>query len=116
MLPYGIQKRTAMARALMAEPRLLLLDEPASGLSTDDIDDLGRMLGSLRSRTGVLLVEHYMDLVMSTCDRLVVLNFGEVIATGTPAEIRADPKVTTAYLGEDVRQLAEEEKIGERDA
>jgi branched-chain amino acid transport system ATP-binding protein len=116
MLPYGIQKRTAMARALMAEPRLLLLDEPASGLSTDDIDELGRMLGSLRSRTGVLLVEHYMDLVMSTCDRLVVLNFGEVIASGTPAEIRADPKVTTAYLGEDVRQLAEEQKIGEKDA
>jgi branched-chain amino acid transport system ATP-binding protein len=116
MLPYGIQKRTSMARALMAEPRLLLLDEPASGLSTDDIDELGRMLGSLRSRTGVLLVEHYMDLVMSTCDRLVVLNFGQVIASGTPDEIRADPKVTTAYLGEDVRALAEDETIGESDA
>ena len=83
-LPYGIQKRVALARALMAEPDLLLLDEPASGLSTDDMDELGHLLAGLRSRMGVLLVEHHMDLVMSTCDRLVVLNFGRVIAAGPP--------------------------------
>jgi branched-chain amino acid transport system ATP-binding protein len=101
-LPYGIQKRASLARALMAEPTLLLLDEPASGLSTDDMDELRDLLAGLRSRMGVLLVEHHMDLVMSTCDRLVVLNFGRVIATGSPAEVQANPDVTTAYLGQDV--------------
>jgi len=116
MLPYGIQKRTAMARALMAEPTLLLLDEPASGLSADDIAELGELLRSLRSTMGVLLVEHYMDLVMSVCDRIVVLNFGEVIATGPPEQIKADPKVTTAYLGEIVSQPEDEPALGDGDA
>jgi branched-chain amino acid transport system ATP-binding protein len=102
MLPYGIQKRAALARALMAQPSLLLLDEPASGLSSDDMDELRALLGTMRSRMGVLLVEHHMDLVMAVCDRLVVLNFGRVIATGTPAEVQKNPEVTTAYLGEDV--------------
>jgi len=101
-LPYGIQKRASLARALMTEPTLLLLDEPASGLSADDMDDLRGLLAGLRSKMGVLLVEHHMDLVMSTCDRLVVLNFGRVIATGSPAEVQANPDVTTAYLGQDV--------------
>jgi branched-chain amino acid transport system ATP-binding protein len=116
MLSYGIQKRTSMARALIAEPTLLLLDEPASGLSSDDIGELGLLLGSLRSRTGVLLVEHYMDLVMSTCDRLVVLNFGQVIAAGSPEQIRADPEVTTAYLGNDVGRRSGAEEHGETSA
>jgi branched-chain amino acid transport system ATP-binding protein len=101
-LPYGIQKRTSLARALIAEPTLLLLDEPASGLSVDDMAELSTMLKTLRATTGVLLVEHHMDLVMSTCDRLVVLNFGRVIATGSPAEIQENPEVTTAYLGQAV--------------
>jgi branched-chain amino acid transport system ATP-binding protein len=108
-LPYGIQKRASLARALMAEPTLLLLDEPASGLSTDDMDDLSHLLAQLRSRMGVLLVEHHMDLVMSTCDRLVVLNFGRVIATGSPAEVQANPDVTTAYLGQDVSTVTADE-------
>ncbi|HXQ18524.1 MAG TPA: ABC transporter ATP-binding protein [Acidimicrobiales bacterium] len=105
-LPYGIQKRASLARALMAEPTLLLLDEPASGLSTDDMDELRELLARLRPRMGVLLVEHHMDLVMSTCDRLVVLNFGRVIATGTPAEVQANPEVTTAYLGQDISTMS----------
>jgi len=101
-LPYSIQKRTALARALMAEPSLLLLDEPASGLSNDEMDELGTTIRSLRRRVGVLLVEHHMDLVMAVCDRLVVLNFGQVIAQGTPESVRSDPEVATAYLGDEV--------------
>jgi branched-chain amino acid transport system ATP-binding protein len=101
-LPYAVQKWTALARVLMAEPRLLLLDEPASGLSNDEMDDLADRIRGLRSRMGVLLVEHHMDLVMSVCDRLVVLNFGQVIADGTPEEVQANPEVATAYLGDEV--------------
>jgi branched-chain amino acid transport system ATP-binding protein len=95
-----------MARALMADPTLLLLDEPASGLSQGEMDELSALLFTLRSSASVLLVEHHMDLVMSTCDRLVVLNFGQVIAQGTPAEVSANPEVTTAYLGEKVQAVA----------
>jgi branched-chain amino acid transport system ATP-binding protein len=105
-LPYSIQKRTALARALMAEPSLLLLDEPASGLSNDEMDELGAMIRGLSSRTGVLLVEHHMDLVMSVCDRIVVLNFGQVIADGTPESVRSNPEVATAYLGDAVEGAA----------
>ncbi len=100
VLPYSVQKRTALARALMAEPSLLLLDEPASGLSNDEMDELATMIRGLSPRMGVLLVEHHMDLVMSVCDRLVVLNFGQVIADGTPESVRANPEVATAYLGD----------------
>jgi branched-chain amino acid transport system ATP-binding protein len=103
-LPYAIQKRTALARALMAEPRLLLLDEPASGLSESEMDALGTRIRGLTDRMSVLLVEHHMDLVMSVCDRLVVLNFGQVIAEGTPALIRSNPDVATAYLGDPVQE------------
>jgi branched-chain amino acid transport system ATP-binding protein len=101
-LPYGIQKRVSLARALADEPRLLLLDEPASGLSESDMADLGALIRSLRHRVSILLVEHHMDLVMSVCDRLLVLDFGRVLETGTPEEIKANPAVTRAYLGEDV--------------
>ena len=101
-LPYSIQKRAALARALIAEPSLLLLDEPASGLSNDEMDDLATLIRGLRARMGVLLVEHHMDLVMSVCDRLVVLNFGQVIADGTPHEVRSNPDVASAYLGDEV--------------
>jgi branched-chain amino acid transport system ATP-binding protein len=103
-LPYAIQKRTALARALMAEPQLLLLDEPASGLSESEMDALGSRIRGLTDRMSVLLVEHHMDLVMSVCDRLVVLNFGQVIAEGTPALIRSNPDVATAYLGDPVQE------------
>ena len=105
-LPYGVQKRTSLARALMMNPQVLLLDEPASGLSESDMDDLGSRMRGLSDRMAVLLVEHHMDLVMSVCDRLVVLNFGIVIAEGTPSAIRANPEVATAYLGDAVQDDA----------
>jgi branched-chain amino acid transport system ATP-binding protein len=101
-LPYGVQKRVALARALVAEPELLLLDEPASGLSAEEMRELGELIRELKGRMSVLLVEHHMDLVMEVCDRIVVLDFGRVIATGTPEVVRDDPRVLEAYLGEDV--------------
>ncbi len=104
-LPYAIQKRVALGRALVNGPTMLMLDEPASGLSEGEMDELGALVGRLRDRMSVLLVEHHMDLVMSICDRLVVLDFGQVIATGPPTEVKVNPAVTRAYLGEDVADI-----------
>lgn len=102
VLPYAIQKRASLARALMEEPQLLLLDEPASGLSGAEMDSLRTLMLELRKDMAILLVEHHMDLVMSVCEHLVVLNFGRVISTGSPEQVQADPEVTRAYLGEEV--------------
>lgn len=107
-LPYGVQKRVALARALMGRPRLLLLDEPASGLSEPDMDELSARIRRMRQDMAVLLVEHHMDLVMSTCDRIVVLDFGQVVAEGTPEAVRSSPAVTAAYLGVAVEPMAGE--------
>jgi len=104
-LPYPVQKRIALARALVSRPRLLLLDEPAGGLGAEDLGPLAELIRSLptaESPCSVLLVEHHMDLVMDVCDQVLVLDFGRRVAGGTPAEVQADPAVATAYLGTEV--------------
>jgi len=100
-LPFGTQKRVELARALASEPKLLLLDEPASGLNHEEVTALGALIRAIRDRLRltVLLVEHHMSLVMSISDRVVALNFGRKIAEGTPAEVRAHPDLIKAYLG-----------------
>jgi len=100
-LPFGTQKRVELARALAAEPKLLLLDEPASGLNHEEVGKLGELIRQVRERLRltVLLVEHHMNLVMSISDWVVALNFGRRIAQGTPAEVREHPELVRAYLG-----------------
>ncbi|MBN8751516.1 Lipopolysaccharide export system ATP-binding protein LptB [Xylophilus ampelinus] len=99
-LPYGLQRRVEIARALVAEPRLLLLDEPAAGLNPTETEELARLISGLRSSgLTVLLVEHDMEMVMRLSDSVVVMNFGKLIATGTPAQVQANAQVIEAYLG-----------------
>ncbi|HAE20933.1 MAG TPA: high-affinity branched-chain amino acid ABC transporter ATP-binding protein LivG [Spirochaetaceae bacterium] len=100
-LPYGLQRRLEIVRALALDPRLLLLDEPAAGMNPDETEQLMRLIADVRDRfkLSVLVIEHHMDLVMRLCERIVVLNFGIKLAEGSPDDIRGDARVVEAYLG-----------------
>ncbi len=100
-LPYGLQRRLEIVRALALDPKLLLLDEPAAGMNPDETEQLMRLISEIRTRfkLTVLVIEHHMDLVMRLCESIVVLNFGQKLAEGTADEIRGDPRVVEAYLG-----------------
>ena len=98
-LAYPDTKRVAIARALVSEPKILMLDEPAGGLGPQDIEWMNNLIRNLTATMSVLIVEHHMDVVMTVCDRLYVLNFGEVISSGDAEKVRRDPAVIAAYLG-----------------
>lgn len=102
-LPYGVQKRVELARALAADPEIILLDEPVAGCNDEEIGDIKEIVQRLNRELGltIFLVEHNMSLVMSVCDYIYVINFGSNLAEGTPADIRRDSTVITAYLGEE---------------
>ncbi|MFI0444231.1 ABC transporter ATP-binding protein [Actinomadura sp. 6N118] len=102
LLPYGVQKRVELGRALAQEPKLLLLDEPVAGMNLEETEDMARYILDIREELGIpmILVEHDMGLVMDLADRVLVVDFGVPIALGTPSDIRTDPEVIRAYLGE----------------
>jgi len=109
-LPYGLQRKLEIARALALSPKVLLLDEPAAGMNPDESLELMNLIEGLRRKYDltILLIEHHMELVMGICERIIVLNFGEVLAEGNPEEIQSNAEVITAYLGPDDEEDKEE--------
>jgi branched-chain amino acid transport system ATP-binding protein len=107
-LPYGLQKRVELARALAMQPKILMLDEPVAGMNREETEDMARFILDIQEERGitVLLIEHDMGMVMDISSKVVVLNFGEVIGTGTPDEVRRNPEVIHAYLGRKRDQAA----------
>lgn len=108
-LPYGLQRKLEIARALALEPKLLLLDEPAAGMNPEETIQLMELIKEIREKFNltVLIIEHHMDLIMGVCDRIFVLNFGIPLATGSPKEIQGNKKVIEAYLGKEENNYAE---------
>jgi len=107
-LPYGVRRLVGVARAVSTSPSVLMLDEPAAGLSEAETAEFAKLMRHLAGRRGlgVLLVEHDVNFVMTVCDRVVVLDFGRCISQGTPAQVRTDPAVLAAYLGDEDSQFA----------
>ena len=102
-LPYGLQRRLEIARAIALQPQLLLLDEPAAGMNADEVHELNELITQLHQKLGltILLIEHHMDMVMAICPHIICMNFGAKIAEGSPQDIRQHPEVLKAYLGEE---------------